>query len=190
MSGVPWIVAGLGNPGDEYAGTRHNAGFMVVDELCRRGEGRLSKHKGGALVATVRLVGERVVLAQPQTFMNLSGGPVASVLQYFSGSIDRLIVVHDELDLPFGSLRLKLGGGDGGHNGLRSIRQSLGTGDYLRVRVGIGRPPGRQRSVDYVLCRFSVSERQHISYEVDRAADTVEALLVQPLTTVQNRVHR
>lgn len=186
---TPWTVVGLGNPGPEYASTRHNAGFLVVDELVRRGGGRLGKHKGRALVESVMLSSRKVVLVQPQTYMNLSGGPVSSVLQYFSGSVDRLVVVHDELDLPFGTLRVKQGGGDGGHNGLKSIRASLGTGDWLRVRVGIGRPPGRQDPADYVLKPFAAAEREHVGFEVDRAADVVEKLLVEPLTTVQNWLH-
>jgi PTH1 family peptidyl-tRNA hydrolase len=136
-----------------------------------------------------RLAGRRVVLAKPRTYMNVSGGPVAGLLRYFSVPVEDLLVVHDDLDLGFGVVRLKRGGGEGGHNGLRSISTSLGTKDYLRVRFGIGRPPGRQDPADFVLKRFSPTERKELDLAVDLAADATEALLAEGLESAQNRFH-
>ena len=188
MSGSgPALVVGLGNPGAEYADTRHNVGFRVVDLLATRaGGGRFSRHRSNADVLEGRLAGRRVVLAKPRTYMNVSGGPVAGLVKYFGGD---LVVVHDDLDLGFGVVRLKLGGGEGGHNGLRSISVSLGTKDYLRVRFGIGRPPGRQDPADFVLKRFSGAERKELDFAVDLAADATEALLTDGLEPTQNRFH-
>ena len=197
-----WLLVGLGNPGPEYAGNRHNVGAMVLDELARRlgvtlgrtggvlgrrpqaatAEARLGTLPGGA-------PGPRVVLARPTTYMNVSGGPVAGLLRYFSVPATELVVVHDDLDLGFGVVRLKQGGGEGGHNGLRSISQSCGTRDYLRVRFGIGRPPGRQDPADFVLKRFSSVENKELEFAVDLAADAVEALLSDGLESTQNRFH-
>jgi PTH1 family peptidyl-tRNA hydrolase len=186
----PALVVGLGNPGPDYAPTRHNIGFRVVDLLAARaGGGRFSKHRSNADVLEGRLAGRRVVLAKPRTYMNVSGGPVAGLVKYFSVEPAELVVVHDELDLGFGVIRLKLGGGEGGHNGLRSISQSLGTKDYLRVRFGIGRPPGRQDPADFVLKRFSAAEAKELDLAVDLAADAVEALLSDGLEPAQNRFH-
>jgi PTH1 family peptidyl-tRNA hydrolase len=185
----PWLVVGLGNPGPSYAGNRHNAGSMVLDLLAERVGGRFKAHKGRADVVEGRLAGRRVVLAKPKSYMNESGGPVASVLGFFKVPVERLVVVHDELDVDFGVLRLKRGGGDGGHNGLKSITRSTGSKDYLRVRFGIGRPPGRQDPADYVLKDFSATERRELPFLVDRAADAVEALLADPLEAAQNRFH-
>ncbi len=183
----PALVVGLGNPGSEYADTRHNVGFSVVDLLAARaGGGRFSRHRSNADVLEGRLAGRRVVLAKPRTYMNVSGGPVAGLVKYFGGE---LVVVHDDLDLGFGVVRLKLGGGEGGHNGLRSISASLGTKDYLRVRFGIGRPPGRQDPADFVLKRFSGTERKELEFAVDLAADATEALLAAGLEPAQNRFH-
>ncbi|MDT7574702.1 MAG: peptidyl-tRNA hydrolase, family [Pseudonocardiales bacterium] len=183
----PALVVGLGNPGAEYADTRHNVGFRVVDLLATRaGGGRFSRHRSNADVLEGRLAGRRVVLAKPRTYMNVSGGPVAGLVKYFGGD---LVVVHDDLDLGFGVVRLKLGGGEGGHNGLRSISASLGTKDYLRVRFGIGRPPGRQDPADFVLKRFSGTERKELEFAVDLAADATEALLTDGLEPTQNRFH-
>jgi peptidyl-tRNA hydrolase, PTH1 family len=183
----PALVVGLGNPGAEYADTRHNVGFRVVDLLATRaGGGRFSRHRSNADVLEGRLAGRRVVLAKPRTYMNVSGGPVAGLVKYFGGE---LVVVHDDLDLGFGVVRLKLGGGEGGHNGLRSISASLGTKDYLRVRFGIGRPPGRQDPADFVLKRFSGTERKELEFAVDLAADATEALLTDGLEPTQNRFH-
>ena len=183
----PALVVGLGNPGPEYAGTRHNVGFHVVELLAARaGGGRFSRHKSNADVLEGRLAGRRVVLAKPRTYMNVSGGPVAGLVRYYGGE---LVVVHDDLDLGFGVVRLKQGGGEGGHNGLRSISTSLGTKDYLRVRFGIGRPPGRQDPADFVLKRFSATERKELDFAVDLAADATEALLADGLEPTQNRFH-
>jgi PTH1 family peptidyl-tRNA hydrolase len=184
-----WLVVGLGNPGPKYAGNRHNVGFFVADLLAERMGARFKAHKGRADVVEGRLAGQRVVLAKPSTFMNLSGGPVASLRDFFKVPVDRIVVVHDELDIPFGTIRLKRGGGDNGHNGLRSVTQSLGNKEYLRVRWGIGRPPGRQDPADFVLKDFSATERRELPFLVDRAADAVEALLTGSLETAQNAFH-
>ena len=185
----PWLVVGLGNPGPGYAATRHNAGFMVVDLLAERMGGRFKAHKGGADVVEGRVAGRRVVLAKPKSFMNLSGGPTAATQNFYKVPLEQLVVVHDELDIDYGLLRLKRGGGDGGHNGLKSITKSLGSKEYLRVRFGIGRPPGRQDPADYVLKPFSSVEAKELPLEVDRAADAVEALLTGSLEAAQNRYH-
>jgi PTH1 family peptidyl-tRNA hydrolase len=184
------LVVGLGNPGPSYAGNRHNIGFLVADELAdRAGGGRFRSHRSGAEVLEGRLAGRRVVLAKPKSFMNLSGGPVTSLARFFKIPPDAIVVVHDELDIPFDAVRLKLGGGDNGHNGLRSITKSLGTKDYHRIRVGIGRPPGRMDPADFVLRDFSGTERKELAFVVDKAADATEALLTQGLEAAQNRFH-
>ncbi len=186
----PALVVGLGNPGPEYEATRHNVGFRVVELLAARaGGGRFSKHRTNADVLEGRLAGRRVVLAKPRTYMNLSGGPVAGLAHYFSVPVADVVVLHDELDLDFGVVRLKRGGGEGGHNGLRSISKALGTKEYLRVRFGIGRPPGRQDPADYVLKRFSGAEAKELDLAVDLAADAAEALLGESLEAAQNRFH-
>ncbi|MGR7025341.1 aminoacyl-tRNA hydrolase [Geodermatophilus sp. URMC 62] len=183
---------GLGNPGPGYAGNRHNVGAMVLDELAARAGVKLSPGKGArarALVGETRLTGRRVVLARPTTYMNESGGPVRGLLDYHKLPVADLVVVHDELDIPFAAVRLKRGGGEGGHNGLRSISRSTGTRDYLRVRVGIGRPPGRQDPADFVLKDFSATERKELDLLVAEAADAAEELLAQGLEAAQNVVH-
>jgi PTH1 family peptidyl-tRNA hydrolase len=184
-----WLVVGLGNPGPSYAGHRHNVGFMVVDLLAERMGARFKAHKGRADTVEGRLSGKRVVLAKPKCYMNESGGPVASLRDFFKVPVERIVVVHDELDIPFGTLRLKAGGGDNGHNGLKSVTKSLGSKDYLRVRWGIGRPPGRQDPADFVLKDFSGTERKDLGFLVDRAADAVEALLAGTLESTQNTFH-
>ena len=184
-----WLVVGLGNPGPTYAGNRHNVGSMVLDLLAERAGGRFSAHKGRADVVEGRLAGEHAVLCKPKTYMHLSGGPVASLRDWFKVPVERIVVVHDELDIGFGVLRLKRGGGDNGHNGLRSVTSSIGTKDYLRVRVGIGRPPGRQDPADFVLKDFAAAERKELGFHVDRAADAAEALLTGPLEAAQNVFH-
>ena len=190
MTPGPALVVGLGNPGPDYSETRHNVGFRVVELLAARaGGGRFSKHKSNSDVLEGRLAGRRVVLAKPRTYMNVAGGPVAGLVRYFSVAPADLLVVHDDLDLGFGVVRLKLGGGEGGHNGLRSISSSLGTRDYLRVRFGIGRPPGRQDPADFVLKRFSGAEKKELGFAVDLAADATEALLAEGLEPTQNRFH-
>jgi PTH1 family peptidyl-tRNA hydrolase len=181
------LVVGLGNPGPRYASTRHNAGFLVVDLLAERIGGRFRAHRGRADLVEGRLAGAPVVLAKPRSFMNESGGPIVAVSRFYKVPVSRLAVVHDDLDLPFGALRLKRGGGDGGHNGLRSATSALGSREYARVRFGIGRPPGRQDPADYVLRDFSAAERKELGYLVDRAADAVEALLADGLESAQNK---
>jgi peptidyl-tRNA hydrolase, PTH1 family len=182
-----WLVVGLGNPGPGYAGNRHNVGFMVADLLASRMGARFKSHKSRADVVEGRLAGTRVVLAKPRTYMNDSGGPVAGLRDFFKVPLDRLVVVHDELDLPYGGLRLKLGGGDNGHNGLKSLRKSLGTGEYYRLRFGVGRPPGRQNPADFVLNEFSSTERKDLPFAVDRSADAVESLLTDGLEATQGK---
>ena len=189
-----WLVAGLGNPGREYEHNRHNVGFVIADLLARRTGSRFGRHRRAmADVAEARLgVGidaPALVLVKPMTYMNLSGGPVAVLANFYKVPAERIIAVHDELDLPFGVLRTKLGGGEGGHNGLRSISRSLSTRDYLRVRFGIGRPPGRQDPADYVLSDFTAAERKELDYLVDRAADMVESLIRVGLEPTQNAYH-
>jgi peptidyl-tRNA hydrolase, PTH1 family len=182
----PWLVVGLGNPGPTYAGTRHNAGAMVADVLADRVRGRFKSHRARADVVETRFGDERVVLAKPRSYMNESGGPVVALRDFFKLPVERIIAVHDELDLDFGTLRLKLGGGDNGHNGLKSLRRSLGSGDFHRVRVGIGRPPGRQDPADWVLRDFSPAERKELGLQIERAADAVEALIADGLAAAQN----
>jgi peptidyl-tRNA hydrolase, PTH1 family len=189
-----WLIVGLGNPGREYERNRHNVGYLVADLLARRTGARFSRHRRAvADVAEARLgVGfdaPQLVIAKPLTFMNLAGGPVAALCQFYKITPDRVVAVHDELDLPYGAVRAKFGGGEGGHNGLRSLSRSLSTKDYLRVRIGISRPPGRQDAADYVLSDFSAAERKDLEYLVDRAADVVESLVVQGLEPTQNAFH-
>jgi peptidyl-tRNA hydrolase, PTH1 family len=181
------LTVGLGNPGPRYAGTRHNIGFEVVGLLAERLGGKFKAHKGRCDVVEGRLAGAPVVLAKPKSYMNISGGPVVSISRFYKVPVERIVVVHDELDLPFGSLRLKRGGGHGGHNGLRSISTALGNREYLRVRFGIGRPPGRQDPADFVLREFTPAERKELPFLVDRAADAVELLIAQGLEAAQNR---
>ena len=189
MSDERWLIAGLGNPGPAYAGNRHNSGFMVADVLAARIGTGFKRDRSRAVVATGRLAGFPVTLAKPQTFMNLSGGPVASLRSFYKIPTERIVVIHDDLDLPFEAIRLKLGGGDGGHNGLRSVTAALGTRDYLRVRVGIGRPLGRMDPADFVLHDFSAAERKLLPLVLERAADAAETLLRQGLAAAQNEFH-
>jgi len=184
------LVVGLGNPGPQYAGNRHNIGFLVADELAARVGGKFKGHRSGAEVVEGRLSGRRVVLAKPRSFMNLSGGPTVAAARFYKVAPADVIVVHDELDLPFATLRLKLGGGDNGHNGLRSITSSLGTRDYYRARFGIGRPPGRMDPAAFVLKDFSAQERKELPFALDRAADAVEALITKGLAEAQNEYHQ
>lgn len=192
---VPWLVAGLGNPGPTYAGNRHNVGAMVLGVLAAGLGERFSRHRCGTEAAEVRLPpsggvpGPRLVLARPTSYMNLSGGPVNAVLRFFRVAPDRLLVVHDELDIPFGDLRLKRGGGEGGHNGLRSITQAIGTRDYCRLRVGIGRPPGRMDPADHVLRDFSGAERKELPLLLTEAAEAVREVVVLGWDKAQARLH-
>lgn len=187
----PWLVVGLGNPGPQYAGNRHNVGFHVVDLLAQRTGGSFRTHSSRALVLQARLgvpggLGHRVVLAKPQTYMNRSGGPTSALSQFFKVPPERIVAIHDELDIDFGALRLKRGGGDNGHNGLKSLTKALGP-DYFRVRFGVGRPPGRMDVAAYVLRDFSTTERKEVDQLVDRAADAVECLVTEGLERAQNR---
>jgi peptidyl-tRNA hydrolase, PTH1 family len=188
-----WLVVGLGNPGPSYAGHRHNVGYLVTDELATRMGSGFRAHKSRqADVVEGRLTppgapGPRVVLVRPRSYMNTSGGPVSSVAKFYGVPPERIVAVHDELDLDFGRLRVKFGGGDNGHNGLRSMRQSLGTGDFFRVRAGIGRPPGRQDVADFVLSDYSRTERAELPFQVDHAADAVECLVTEGLGATQQR---
>jgi PTH1 family peptidyl-tRNA hydrolase len=191
-----WLVVGLGNPGPRYAGNRHNVGAMVVAELAARSGVTLTSHKSRASAATVRVgtlpggaPGPAAVVAVPTSYMNESGGPVKALMQFFSVDPDRLVVIHDELDIPAGDVRLKKGGGEGGHNGLRSVTSALGTKDYLRVRVGIGRPPGRMDAADFVLRDFSSTERKELPFLLGDAADAVELVVTQGLAVAQQKFH-
>jgi PTH1 family peptidyl-tRNA hydrolase len=191
--GVVWLVVGLGNPGPTYAGNRHNVGYFVVDELADRMGARFRAHKSGrADVVEGRFSppgadGPRVVLARPRAFMNETGGTVKQLATFYKVPVERIVVVHDELDLPFDTMRVKLGGGDNGHNGLRSVRGALGTGDFHRVRLGIGRPPGRQDVADFVLSDYAAAERKVLPLQVSTAADAVESLVVDGLDRTQAR---
>ena len=186
-----WLVVGLGNPGPSYAGNRHNIGYLVNDELSRRVGSGFRPHKTGrADVVEGRLGGPggaRVVLARPRCYMNETGGPVSALAKFYKVPVERIVAVHDELDIDFDTLRVKLGGGDNGHNGLRSMRRSLDSGDFYRVRVGIGRPPGRQSPADFVLSDYSSAERKILPFQVDRAADAVESLVEDGLEKTQSR---
>ena len=188
-----WLVVGLGNPGEKYAGHRHNVGYLVADELARRLGATFKSHKTGrAEVAEGRLgapgqPGPRVVLARPRSYMNEVGGPVKALATFYKVPPERIVAIHDELDIAFGTLRTKLGGGDNGHNGLRSMRSSLGTGDFFRVRAGIGRPPGRQNPADFVLSGYTAAERKELPFQVDTAADAVESLITSGLELTQQR---
>jgi peptidyl-tRNA hydrolase, PTH1 family len=184
-----WIIAGLGNPGPAYAATRHNAGEMVLTLLAERMGARFKAHRTRNDIAEGRLAGQAVTLARPQAYMNLSGGPVAALAAFYKLSPERIVVLHDELDIPFGAVRLKLGGGDNGHNGLRSITASLGTRDYYRVRFGIGRPPGRMDPAAFVLREFTPTERKELPFAIDRCADAAETLITKGLAEAQNTYH-
>lgn len=186
-----WLVVGLGNPGPGYAGNRHNVGSMVTGELASRMSANFKSHKTNAAVAEGRSFpgGPKLVLARPNTYMNVSGGPVNALLRFYSLEPSRLIVVHDELDIPFDTVKLKFGGGHGGHNGLRDIIQATGTGDFTRVRVGIGRPPGRQDAADYVLRDFASTERAALPNLLADAADAVELIATDGLTAAQLKFH-
>ncbi|MDR6416119.1 aminoacyl-tRNA hydrolase [Pseudarthrobacter sulfonivorans] len=186
-----WLIVGLGNPGAEYQGNRHNVGQMVLDELAGRLGGKFKTHKSRAQVLEGRLGigGPRVVLSKPMTYMNVSGGPVAGLANFYGIGPDRVVAVHDEIDIPFNTVKLKVGGGEGGHNGLRDISKALGTKDYLRVRVGVGRPPGRMETADYVLRDFGTTERKEVPFLLDEAADAVEMLVREGLTAAQQKFH-
>ncbi|MFH5880426.1 aminoacyl-tRNA hydrolase [Arthrobacter sp. NA-172] len=186
-----WLIVGLGNPGSEYSHNRHNVGQMVLDELASRMGGSFKAHKARAQVVEGRLGigGPRVVLAKPMCYMNVSGGPVSGLARFFDVAPDHVIAVHDEIDIPFNTVKLKIGGGEGGHNGLRDISKALATKDYLRVRVGVGRPPGRMDTADFVLRDFGASEKKELPFLLDEAADAVELLVTQGLLAAQQKFH-
>lgn len=188
----PWLIVGLGNPGPEYAATRHNVGAMVVDLIAERTSSRMGRHKRAHAQAAEGRFGlpgaqAHIVLATPMSYMNESGGPVKALMSFYGVTPDRMVVVHDELDIPFSTLRVKFGGGDNGHNGLRSIRKAIGSGDFFRIRVGIGRPPGRQDPAEYVLRPFAAAERKDLPELLDRGADATECVVVEGLEQAQNR---
>jgi PTH1 family peptidyl-tRNA hydrolase len=191
-----WLIVGLGNPGPTYANTRHNIGYLVNDELARRMGSGFRAHKSGrADVVEGRLAppgspAPRIVLMRPRSFMNEIGGPVKALANFYKVPPERIIAIHDELDIDFGTLRLKLGGGDNGHNGLKSMRSALGTGDFHRVRAGIGRPPGRQNPADFVLSNYSTAERKELDLQVVEAADAIESLIDNGLEVTQSRFNR
>jgi peptidyl-tRNA hydrolase, PTH1 family len=184
-------VVGLGNPGPDYASNRHNVGQMVLAELANRSGATFKSHKANATIAEGRTGhgGPRLVLAKPNSYMNLSGGPVAALIRFYKLEADHLIVVHDELDIPFDTIKLKSGGGHGGHNGIRDIASAIGTPDFARVRVGIGRPPGRQPAADFVLRDFGTDERKVLPNLLSDAADAVELLTTAGLAAAQLKFH-
>ena len=186
-----WLVVGLGNPGPDYAGNRHNVGQMALAELADRMRATFKNHKANAAVAEGRTgSGEpKLILAKPNTYMNVSGAPVAALMRFYKVLPENLIVVHDELDIPFDSIKLKTGGGHGGHNGVRDIAAAIGTPDFVRVRVGIGRPPGRQPAADFVLRDFGADERKTLPNLLADAADAVEIVAKDGLIPAQLRFH-
>ena len=186
-----WLIVGLGNPGPEYAHNRHNVGQMVLDELAARVGGGFKSHKSRAQVLEGRLGigGPRVVLAKTLSYMNVSGGPVSALTKFYDIDPARVIAVHDEIDIPFNTVKLKIGGGEGGHNGLRDISKALATKDYLRVRVGVGRPPGRVDTADFVLRDFGAAEKKELPFLIDTAADAVESLVHDGLQSAQQKFH-
>ena len=187
-----WLIVGLGNPGPEYEKTRHNIGQMVLDELAKEVGGSFKKHsKASAVVVEGRLGfgGPKVILMKSLGYMNTSGGPVSAVAKFYGIDPDHIIVVHDELDIPFDTIKLKIGGGEGGHNGLRDITKVLGTKDYYRVRTGIGRPPGRMDTADFVLKPFSSTEVKDLPFLISNASDATMMLVKEGLLTTQQRYH-
>lgn len=188
---TPWLVVGLGNPGEKYSETRHNIGARVAERLAERLSTRLRKVRFIALeVAEASLGGERIYIARPQAFMNVSGPPAASFAKRRKVEVDHVIAVHDEIDLAFGALKVKIGGSTAGHNGLRSLQQALGSPDFLRVRLGVGRPPGRKDAANHVLDRFTKAERDEVELLIEEGADAVETLIRDGLSAAQGRHHR
>ncbi|WP_285250357.1 aminoacyl-tRNA hydrolase [Pseudarthrobacter sp. fls2-241-R2A-168] len=186
-----WLIVGLGNPGAQYLGNRHNVGQMVLDELAGRVGAGFKTHKARAQVVEGRLGigGPRVVLAKPMSYMNVSGGPVSALANFYGIDPDHVVAVHDEIDIPFNAVKLKIGGGEGGHNGLRDISKALGTKDYYRVRVGVGRPPGRMDTADFVLRDFGTAELKELPFLLDEAADAAELLVRDGLLAAQQKFH-
>jgi PTH1 family peptidyl-tRNA hydrolase len=188
---MTWLVVGLGNPGDEYAATRHNVGQMVIDHLAKRHNVKLSTHKSRTDIAAYKLgVGvdaHSIILAKSKSYMNESGGPIKALASFYSVEPAKIIVLHDELDIPYAAIRTKVAGGDNGHNGLKSMTSSFGTADYFRVRLGIGRPMGQQDPGDFVLKQFSKEEKKSLDEFVDRGADCVEFLIERGLDLTQSK---
>lgn len=189
MSDDRWLIVGLGNPGPGYAGNRHNVGFMCCDEVAVGMGVKFKRDRSRSMAVSGVLAGRPVTVAKPITFMNASGGPVAALSRFLKIPAARIVVIHDELDLPFGSIRMKLGGGDNGHNGLRSVTSALGTREYYRVRIGIGRPPGRMDPAEFVLRNFSAAEREGLPEIVARAAEAAKVLITRGLAAAQNEFH-
>lgn len=186
-----WLIVGLGNPGPQYELTRHNVGQLVLDVLAERRGEKFSQHKASARVAEtwLRPGGAKLILAKPNSFMNTSGGPVSQLANFYNIEPERIVVIHDELDIPFDTIKLKVGGGHGGHNGVRDIAKAMSTPDFPRVRVGIGRPPGRQDAADWVLSPFGGEERKALPNLLTDGADAVEMLVEQGMLEAQQRYH-
>jgi PTH1 family peptidyl-tRNA hydrolase len=187
---MTWLVVGLGNPGDQYAATRHNIGQMVIDELARRHNVKFSSHKSRTDIAAFKLgVGidaHSVIIGKSKSYMNETGGPVKALANFYSIEPTKIIALHDELDIPFAAIRTKFAGGDNGHNGLKSMTSSFGTPDYYRIRLGIGRPMGQQDPADFVLKAFSKAEQKDLAEFIDRGADVVESLINKGLEATQS----
>lgn len=191
-----FLVVGLGNPGPKYAANRHNVGHMVLDVMAAAAGAKFAAHRTQSVVAEARLgmlpggvPGPRVILAKPSTYMNVSGGPVSGLANYYGVAPDHIIVIHDELDIPFGTIKAKIGGGEGGHNGLKDITKALGTKDYLRVRTGIGRPPGRMEVADFVLKNFGSAELKELPFLLSDSADCAQMIITEGLAPAQGKFH-
>ncbi len=188
---MTWLVVGLGNPGDQYAATRHNVGQMVIDQLVKRHSIKLASHKSRTHIAAYKLgVGidaHQIILAKSQSYMNETGGPIKALANFYSVGPEKIIVLHDELDIGFAAIRTKLGGGDNGHNGLKSMTSAFNTPDYYRVRLGIGRPMGQQDPADFVLKQFSKEEKKDLDEFIERGADVVEFLIEKGLDLTQGK---
>jgi len=184
------LIVGLGNPGRDYAGNRHNVGWQVADHFVRAMNWRFTKRQNDALVALGRIGDARVVVAKPQTFMNLSGRAVQPLAKFYKAPPERMLVIYDDLDLPFGAIRLREQGGTGGHNGMKSIIERMGSGDFPRLRIGIGRPPGRMDAADYVLRDFDAGERAELPDVLERAASAVETFIVEGIGAAMNTHNR
>ena len=190
MTANAWLIVGLGNPGSNYEGTRHNIGATAIDYVVSAASNRLSKHKrANAVVCETRIADTKVILAKPLSYMNESGGPVSGLMDYYDISAERLVVLHDELDIPAATNRIKFGGGDNGHNGLKSIRAAIGTGDFYRLRLGIGRPDQNQDPADFVLKKFSKAEKPEIELMVAKTSELLEMLIKEGLAATQNTFH-
>jgi PTH1 family peptidyl-tRNA hydrolase len=182
-----YLIAGLGNPGAQYRQTRHNVGFMVVDRLAARLGVTFSRLESKALVTKADYQGNRLVLAKPHTFMNLSGQPISSLARYYKVPHENLLVTYDEVDLPLGTLRIRPGGGSAGHKGMASILSQLGTQEFPRLRLGVSRPPGRMDAADYVLQNFSAAEKDLLNVALDAAVDAILVFVTEGLEAAMNK---